>query len=165
MSKILELVFQLSLTLTVHCSCGGNILINVGPTADGMIIPVFEERLRQLGSWLQVNGEAIYASKPWSHQNDTVTPGVWLVTSTGTANTVYKYCSHIENVVFDRLGLMMCAVAGADVGARIFTGVPIRYFPSARTEIKCHNSLFSQTGLSLRGPHRPPDALHRLYLC
>jgi len=60
-------------------SCGGNILINVGPTADGMIKPVFEERLRQLGSWLQVNGEAIYASKPWTHQNDTVTPAVWLV--------------------------------------------------------------------------------------
>ena len=63
------------------CSCGGNILINVGPTADGVIIPLFEERLRQLGSWLQVNGEAIYASKPWKHQNDTVTPAVWLVVS------------------------------------------------------------------------------------
>jgi len=25
-----------------------------------------------------------------------------------------------------------------DVGARIFTGAPIRYFPSVRTEIKCH---------------------------
>jgi len=63
----------------VYCSCGGNILINVGPTADGIIIPVFEERLRQLGSWLQVNGEAIYASKPWTYQNDTVTPALWLV--------------------------------------------------------------------------------------
>ena len=63
----------------MYCSCGGNILINVGPTADGIIIPVFEERLRQLGSWLQVNGEAIYASKPWTYQNDTVTPALWLV--------------------------------------------------------------------------------------
>jgi len=60
-------------------SCGGNILINVGPTADGVIVPIFEERLRQLGSWLGVNGEAIYASKPWKHQNDTVTSYVWLV--------------------------------------------------------------------------------------
>jgi len=70
-------VSQLLMTQSLHCSCGGNILINVGPTADGMIIPVFEERLRQLGSWLQVNGEAIYASKPWTHQNDTVTKAVW----------------------------------------------------------------------------------------
>jgi len=65
--------------MTLHCSCGGNILINVGPMADGMIAPIFQERLRQLGSWLGVNGEAIYASKPWLHQNDTVTPHLWLV--------------------------------------------------------------------------------------
>ena len=51
--------------------------MNVGPTADGRITPVFEERLRQMGSWLQVNGEAIYGSKPWVHQNDTLTKGVW----------------------------------------------------------------------------------------
>ena len=53
-------------------------MINVGPTADGMISPAFEERLRQLGIWLKVNGEAIYKSKPWSHQNDTITHGIWL---------------------------------------------------------------------------------------
>ena len=31
------------------CSCGGNILINVGPTHDGRIVPIFEERLTQMG--------------------------------------------------------------------------------------------------------------------
>ena len=60
-------------------SCGGNLLMNVGPTHDGRIVPIFEERLRQMGQWLQVNGDAIYASKPWTHQNDTVTSGVWSV--------------------------------------------------------------------------------------
>ena len=58
-------------------SCGGNLLVNIGPTHDGRIVPIFEERLRQLGSWLKVNGEAIYASKPWRAQNDTKTQGVW----------------------------------------------------------------------------------------
>jgi hypothetical protein len=29
--------------------------MNVGPTKDGKIIPLFEERLRQLGQWLNVN--------------------------------------------------------------------------------------------------------------
>jgi alpha-L-fucosidase len=37
--------------------------MDVGPTQDGRIIPMFEERLRQLGSWLDVNGEAIYINK------------------------------------------------------------------------------------------------------
>ena len=40
-------------------------------------MPVFEERLRQLGAWLKVNGEAIYESRPWKHQNDTTNPDVW----------------------------------------------------------------------------------------
>ena len=51
--------------------------MNVGPASDGMIVPIFEERLRQFGGWLQVNGEGIYSTKPWTHQNDTITSGVW----------------------------------------------------------------------------------------
>jgi len=60
-------------------SLGGNLLINVGPTAYGMIAPEYEERLRQMGQWLDVNGEAIYKTHPWIHQNDTATPDVWYV--------------------------------------------------------------------------------------
>ena len=60
-------------------SCGGNMLMNVGPPSHGYITPIYEERLRQMGAWLKVNGEGIYSSKPWTFQNDTVTPGVWSV--------------------------------------------------------------------------------------
>jgi alpha-L-fucosidase len=52
-------------------------LINIGPTSYGKIMPVFEERLRQMGSWLKVNGEAIYGSIPWKYQNDTTNSHVW----------------------------------------------------------------------------------------
>lgn len=58
-------------------SCGGNLLLNVGPTKDGRIGPIFEERLREVGDWLAVNGGAIYGSQPWTHQNDTKTKDVW----------------------------------------------------------------------------------------
>ncbi|KAJ8301899.1 hypothetical protein KUTeg_020886 [Tegillarca granosa] len=70
-------------------NCGGNMLMNVGPQKDGKIAPIFEERLRQLGSWLQVNGEAIYGTKPWSHQNDTVAKGVYTSKTNGGKTTVY----------------------------------------------------------------------------
>lgn len=68
-------------------SCNGNILINIGPTSEGTIKPIFEERLTQLGAWLKVNGRAIYGSRPWTVQNDTVDGRVWYTqTETGTVH-------------------------------------------------------------------------------
>jgi alpha-L-fucosidase len=43
-------------------SRGGNFLLNVGPTPEGAIQPEFQERLRAIGAWLKVNGEAIYGT-------------------------------------------------------------------------------------------------------
>jgi alpha-L-fucosidase len=72
--SIRELILELVQTIAY----GGNILINVGPTADGRIIPIFEERLRQMGSWLSIAGPAIYETTPWlKAQNDTTTANVY----------------------------------------------------------------------------------------
>ncbi len=45
-------------------SKGGNYLLNVGPTAEGVIPQPEIDRLLEMGKWLKANGEAIYATGP-----------------------------------------------------------------------------------------------------
>lgn len=44
-------------------SKGGNYLLNVGPTAEGLIPEPSVKRLRDVGEWLRINGESIYETK------------------------------------------------------------------------------------------------------
>ena len=54
---------RLLLTLIDTVSRGGNLLLNVGPTADGRIPVIMQDRLAFLGEWLKHNGEAIYGTR------------------------------------------------------------------------------------------------------
>jgi alpha-L-fucosidase len=44
-------------------SKGGNFLLNVGPTSEGLIPAASVERLKEMGEWLKINGNAIYGIK------------------------------------------------------------------------------------------------------
>jgi alpha-L-fucosidase len=54
---------RLLLTLIDTVSRGGNLLLNIGPTADGRIPVEMQDRLAYLGAWLEHNGEAIYGTR------------------------------------------------------------------------------------------------------
>ena len=49
-------------------SMGGNYLLNIGPTGDGLIIPFEKQVLKGIGEWLKVNGESIYGTHVWPGQ-------------------------------------------------------------------------------------------------
>jgi alpha-L-fucosidase len=43
---------------------GGNFLLNIGPSPEGTLADSAYARLREIGDWMQINGEAIYNSRP-----------------------------------------------------------------------------------------------------
>ena len=50
-------------------SKGGNFLLNVGPTSEGLFPPTSVQRLKDIGAWMKVNSEAIYATKASPFKN------------------------------------------------------------------------------------------------
>jgi alpha-L-fucosidase len=78
---------ELLTLLSTVCSNGGNLLLDIGPTADGHIPPIMQERLLQIGEWLNKNGESIYgtsASPFWPRKFE------WGV-CTGKKKTIYLH--------------------------------------------------------------------------
>ncbi len=68
-------------------SKGGNLLLNVGLTASGHVPELQEQRLQGLGSWLRVNGEAIYDTRPWAE----APPQVMATRGSADGGTIYMF--------------------------------------------------------------------------
>ena len=73
-------------------SKGGNYLLNVGPTPEGLIPQPCIDRLAEVGGWMDVNGEAIYGTSPWRvfHENEASSGRDIRFTAKG--NSVYVFC-------------------------------------------------------------------------
>jgi alpha-L-fucosidase len=71
-------------------SKGGNYLLNVGPTAEGLIPDASLERLKQIGDWMQINGDAIYGTSA-SPFNRKLPWGRCTTKTTGDLTTLYLH--------------------------------------------------------------------------
>jgi alpha-L-fucosidase len=59
-------------TLSRTAGGNGNLLLNVGPMSDGRIEQRQVQRLKEIGSWLKTNGDAIYGTKGGPFKPDSV---------------------------------------------------------------------------------------------
>ncbi len=70
-------------------SKNGNLLLNIGPKADGTIPDILQQRLRDIGGWLAVNGEAIYGSTAWMRADEPgAEPGIRYTVTPGKFNVI-----------------------------------------------------------------------------
>lgn len=69
-------------------SKNGNLLLNVGPTANGAVPFAQASRLLAVGWWLRLNGEAIYGTRPWKRADGHTDDGT-AVRYTRKGDTVY----------------------------------------------------------------------------
>lgn len=119
-------------------SKGGNYLLNVGPTAEGLIPAPSVERLADMGRWMKVNGQAIYGSgaSPFTDQ---------LPWGRATRKDGKLYLHVFEWPADGRLAVP--AVAGKVTGARLLAG-------DARIDFKQ-----AADGLELTLPAKAPDPI------
>ena len=68
---------QLIKLLVSTVSAGGNLLLDIGPAADGTIPVIMQQRLLDMGKWLKTNGEAIYGSEAFirNKNDEAINPG------------------------------------------------------------------------------------------
>jgi alpha-L-fucosidase len=105
-------------------SKNGNLLLNVGPKADGSIPEGQRTRLEGLGRWLKQNGEAIYGSRPWKIAAAQTTEGTE-VRFTAKGDAVYlTLLDRPEGNTVQLEGLPLNAVAQIE---SLATGKAVRY--------------------------------------
>ncbi|QGY47809.1 hypothetical protein GM418_30385 [Maribellus comscasis] len=107
-------------------SKGGNLLINIGPRADGTIPEVMQNRLKGIGLWLSINGEAIYGTRPWKVFGEG--PTVSEVGSWGREDGEYGFKS--GDVRYTRKGNILFVILlewpGSEIILKTLQGIDIK---------------------------------------
>ena len=62
-------------------SKNGNLLLNVGPMADGTIPELQQKCLLGFGEWMKTNGEALYGTRPWIRAEGETSEGIEIILS------------------------------------------------------------------------------------
>jgi len=123
---------------------GGNLLLNVGPTGDGVIPFAQAHRLLALGWWLRTNGDGIYGTRPWVRQTGT----------TGEGHDVRFTHSPVD----DALNAIVCATpSGAVVELDVTpaTGADVRLLGHAEAPLTWEAT---SGGARVTLPGRPAEA-------
>ncbi|MDI1319519.1 MAG: alpha-L-fucosidase, partial [bacterium] len=141
-------------------SKGGNYLLNVGPTSTGLIPQPSLDRLAQVGSWMKVNGEAIYGTGPTPFGAEA---GKFSDTEK-TKKGEPKFIPSWEWRATTKPGKIYVHVFQWPAGELALPVVPNRittaYLLADRTKLK-----FSQTatGVSISLPATAPDAIATVF--
>lgn len=75
-------------TLAEIVAKGGNLVLGVGPTAQGLIQPEAVERLQAIGRWMRANGKAIYGTTITPHYHE---GNLWFTAAKGTSRKYAIY--------------------------------------------------------------------------
>ena len=89
-------------TLIEKVANGGNLLLDVGPTADGRIPVIQEQRLLDIGAWLDINGEAIYGTRRWEDAGKNDLSNVFF---TKKGNDLYVLCTEYPESALEIKGV------------------------------------------------------------
>lgn len=92
---------RIALLMQKCVSGGGNLLLNIGPMADGTVPPDVIQPLTKLGQWLRVNGEAVYGKKLRSHEYKIEFNGISRCTASPDRKNVYLW-----NYIWPKTGVI-----------------------------------------------------------
>jgi alpha-L-fucosidase len=144
-------------------SKNGALLLNVGPRPDGAIPEAEQAILREIGRWLDANGEAVYGTRPWTVFGEGPTEVV-----EGSFNDTKRRAFTGEDLRFTTKGELLYAIALAWPGKSVVVRSLATGSKHAKGRVRGvrllgHDGALEWTqspgGLKISLPDRPPGDL------